>query len=194
MELNPNEFKAMQGGFKEWVHEHLDFRALRSLGLSIAGNNVLEIGCGSGYGAELLRKNQPSRYLGIDVMPEQIELAQSRNVPNATFKLWDATHLTDLSDEKIDEIVVFRILHHIPEWQEVLRQCYQLLSHDGAIYIVEPYRLLSKMADLFLAWQHPEEALFRVVEFEEEMKRVGFVTKKISIGYGFAMCGVKVSK
>jgi len=47
------------------------------------------------------------------------------------------------------------------------------------------------MADIFLEWQHPEEALFSVKEFESEMSKIGFSTKKKSIGYGFAMCGKK---
>lgn len=60
------------------------------------------------------------------------------------------------------------------------------------MYIIEPYRFLSKLADTFLEWQHPEEALFTVSEFEKAMKQTGFVTRKKTIGYGFAMQGKKV--
>ena len=48
-----------------------------------------------------------------------------------------------------------------------MAECYQLLSSGGAMYVIESYRFLSKLADTFLEWQHPEEALFTVAEFSE---------------------------
>lgn len=93
MELNTNEFNAMQSGFKEFIHENLDMRVLKSLGLSISGKNILEIGCGSGYGAELIIKANPQSYLGIDIMQDQIDLAKARNLKNASFELMEAAHI-----------------------------------------------------------------------------------------------------
>ena len=194
MKLNAKEFGAMQGGVKEFIHKHLEMRVLRKLGLHIAGNNILEIGCGSGFGAELINAYHPSNYLGIDLMPQQIELAKRRNVKNSQFELLDATQIDKLSSSglfphQVEEIVVFRILHHIPEWKKVLKESYEKLPPGGSIYIIEPYRFLSKLADLFLAWQHPKEALFSTAEFEQEMRQLGFQIESISIGYGFAMRG-----
>ena len=199
MELNTNEFDAMQGGPKEFIHKHLEMRVLRKLGLQITGKNILEIGCGSGYGAELINTYQPKSYLGIDLMPEQIELARQRKIENCQFKIFDATEINNLTKNEIftsqiEEIIVFRILHHIPEWKKVLKASYDKLPPGGSIYIIEPYRFLSKLADLFLAWQHPKEALFTTTEFEIEMRHLGFQTKTVSIGYGFAMQGTVLDK
>ena len=191
MELNRNEFNAMQGGFKEFIHEKLDLKALESLGLTIQGKNILEVGCGSGFGAELLLKFKPSSYLGIDIMEDQIDLARSRNLVDANFELMDATKISSLGQHSIDEIVDFRILHHIPEWKSVIEECFEVLSPGGAMYVIEPYRVLSRLADTFLEWQHPEEALFTVAEFENQMKKIGFITRSKTIGYGFAMQGKK---
>ena len=189
MKLNNNEFNAMQGGFKEIIHKHLEMRTLKNLGLEITGKNILEIGCGSGYGAELLSAYRPKNYLGIDLMPEQINLAQQRNIRNSQFKVLDATRINQLNTPPTEEIVVFRILHHIPEWKAVLKASAEKLSPGGSIYIIEPYRYLSKLADLFLAWQHPPEALFTTAEIRQEMHQLGFATKVTSVGYGFAMRG-----
>lgn len=192
MELNKNEFNAMQGGFKEFIHEKLDMRVLKNLGLTIQGKNILEIGCGSGFGAELIMKSNPKSYLGIDIMEDQIDLARSRNLPGANFELMDATKISSLGQYSVDEIVDFRILHHIPEWKSVIAECFEVLSPGGAMYIIEPYRALSKLADAFLEWQHPEEALFTVAEFKNEMEKLGFVSSSKTIGYGFALQGKKV--
>jgi len=194
MELNTNEFAAMQGGPKEFIHKHLEMRVLRNLGLYISGKNILEIGCGSGYGAELINTYQPNSYLGVDLMPEQIELAKQRELENCQFQILDATEINNTTISKmagpqIEEIIVFRILHHIPEWKKVLKASFDKLPPGGSIYIIEPYRFLSKLADLFLEWQHPKEAMFSTSEFEKEMHRLGFKTKTVSIGYGFAMQG-----
>ena len=115
------------------------------------------------------------------------------------FKIIDATEINKLAknemiSSQIEEIIVFRILHHIPEWKKVLKASFDKLPPGGSIYIVEPYRFLSKLADLFLAWQHPEEALFTTAEFEREMRYSGFQTKIVSIGYGFAIRGTVPDK
>jgi len=192
MELNKNEFNAMQGGFKEFIHKHLEMRTLQNLGLQVTEQNVLEIGCGSGYGAELLSAYHPNSYLGIDLMPEQIDLAKQKSIPNSQFEIADATQMDQLRTAPIDEIIVFRILHHIPQWKAVLQASFDKLSTGGSIYIIEPYRYLSKLADLFLDWQHPEEALFTTREIQQEMHRIGFKTSITSVGYGFAMRGTVV--
>ena len=192
MELNKNEFSAMQGGFKEFIHEQLDMRALKSLGFSASNKRVLEIGCGSGFGAELLMASAPKSYVGIDIMDDQISLAQQRNLKNAEFMVMDVSQIAMFGESEIDEIIDFRILHHVPEWRSVLAECYKLLSPGGAMYVIEPYRFLSKLADTFLEWQHPEEALFTVAEFENEMRILGFEIRRKTIGYGFALQGVKI--
>ena len=199
MELNANEFDAMQGGPKEFINNPLEMRVLKILGLHISGKNILEIGCGSGYGAELINTYQPKSYLGIDLMPQQIEIAKQRKLLNCQFEILDAIEINNFTTNKmsasqIEEIVVFRILHHIPEWKKVLKACYEKLPPGGSIYIIEPYRFLSKLADLFLEWQHPKEAMFSTADIEQEMRQLGFQTKTISIGYGFAMKGTVLDK
>lgn len=114
-------------------------------------------------------------------MPDQIERAKARNVNDAHFELMQADQISTI-EKQVDDIIDFRILHHIPEWKTVIAECYKKLSAGGVIYIIERYRVLSKLADTFLEWQHPEEALITVAEFETEMKRHGFVTNKKSIG------------
>lgn len=47
------------------------------MGLDICNKDVLEIGCGNGFGAYLISKKTPRSYTGLDVMAAQIELAQS---------------------------------------------------------------------------------------------------------------------
>jgi hypothetical protein len=57
----------------------------------------------------------PRRYLGVDIMPEQIALAQKLNLPGFQFSLADATDLSQVAETSKDVVVIFNVLHHIPE-------------------------------------------------------------------------------
>jgi SAM-dependent methyltransferase len=76
----------------------------------------LEIGCGSGYGAALLLTLNPRSYTGIDLMPEQIALAQQRQLPKARFLLQDASDLAPFADASQDTVVIFGVLRGTAKW------------------------------------------------------------------------------
>jgi protein-L-isoaspartate O-methyltransferase len=76
----------MNHPLRRFVQKHLEFRNFQTLGLVDKQRNIMEIGCGSGYGAVLLSTLQPKTYLGIDLMPEQIALAGKWHLPGFEFK------------------------------------------------------------------------------------------------------------
>jgi len=90
MRLSDAEFRAMNGGLRRFLHRRVEFPALVRLGLAEgAGRDVLELGCGNGFGAELIARLRPRSYTGIDVMPEQIALAERRRLAGARFRVGD---------------------------------------------------------------------------------------------------------
>jgi short-subunit dehydrogenase len=91
MRLSPIEFQAMNNAVRRWLQRTVEFPLFKSIGLEHTNQDILEIGCGSGYGAVLLSSLQPKSYVGVDLMPEQIALAQARQLPNATFMVQDAS-------------------------------------------------------------------------------------------------------
>jgi ubiquinone/menaquinone biosynthesis C-methylase UbiE len=115
----------MNNPFRRWLHRTVEFPTFRQMGLTVQGQDILEIGCGSGYGAALLLTLCPRTYIGIDLMPEQIALARQRGLPGAEFVVGDASHLTGIPDGSKDTVVIFGVLHHIPPWREVLQECYR---------------------------------------------------------------------
>ena len=186
MRLSPIEFQAMNNAFRRWLQRTVEFPMFRSIGLVHTGQDILEIGCGSGYGAVLLASLQPKSYLGVDLMPEQIALAQERQLPNATFLVQDASDLRCCPDESKDVVVIFGVLHHIAPWREVVREAYRVLCRGGMLFAEEPDGRAVDTFDRLFHWGHSKQALFRLEDFEQHLAQNGFVLlqKKYVFGFG----------
>ena len=186
MRLSKIEFIAMNNPFRRFIQKHVEFQNFRKMGLAVTGKDLLEVGCGSGYGAALLSRLGPRSYAGIDLMPEQIALAKKRNLAGYEFMEMDAADMKVFRDSSKDEIVVFGILHHIPAWRRVLGECRRVLKPGGSLFIEEPDGNIVRKFDSFMRWEHPEDALFTLAELEKGIVDCGFSikSKKKMIGFG----------
>jgi hypothetical protein len=61
MRLSSQEFKAMNNTVRRFVQRTVEFPIFNSLGLTGEHWDILEIGCGSGYGAVLLSTLHPKK-------------------------------------------------------------------------------------------------------------------------------------
>lgn len=172
MKLTEKEFKAMNDPWRQLLQRRVEFPLFQRLGLAEKNQDILEIGCGSGYGAELLLTLNPASYLGVDLMSEQIALAKKRELPNAVFKVQDASDLVAVSDNSKDVVVVFGVLHHISTWRKVLSECYRVLRTGGKVFIEEPDGKFISAWDRIFKWGHG--ATFTLKEFEEHVRTLGF--------------------
>ncbi len=143
--------------------------------MNFQGKDVLEVGCGSGYSASLIAKEAPKSYTGIDIMPEQLEKAEERKLPNTSFVRGDAADLSCFGDRSFDMIVDFMILHHVEGWRRFLDEAFRVLRPGGDVFINDLTRKGVHLTDRLLHWDHAEEPLFTMKEFEEQAKRSGFV-------------------
>jgi SAM-dependent methyltransferase len=172
MKLSNAEFKAMNGGIRRFFHGRVEFPTLVRLGLrECPGKDVVELGCGNGFGAELIGKLGPRSYVGLDVMPEQIALAEKRGLPGARFFVGDASTV-ELGNACADIVVIFGILHHVERWREALAECRRLLRPEGLLVIEEPDAALLRGWDRIFHWDHPQ-AGFSLVGLEHELQSGG---------------------
>lgn len=176
MKLSDIEFRAMDSWWRKWGQEHFELPVLKRLGLSIQDKDVLEIGCGNGYGAQLIHQHSPRSYVGIDVMEEQIAKAHQR-YPQFRFIVQDATDLSQFGDASMDVVVIFGVLHHIPEWRKVIDEIHRVLRSDGRFFVEEPRGTDVKLFDFFFRWGHPDSD-FGVNRMEEYLRSHGFVVCK----------------
>jgi ubiquinone/menaquinone biosynthesis C-methylase UbiE len=172
MKLSDIEFRAMNTWWRRRGHQHFELPMFQRLGLDIKGKDVLEIGCGNGYGGHLLNQLGPKSYIGLDVMEEQVKIAR-RNYPQYKFIVQDAADLGQFADASRDVVIIFGVLHHIPEWRQVLDEIRRVLKPNGSLFLEEPRGLDIKLFDFFFKWGHPDSD-FGLKALEEHLKSRGF--------------------
>lgn len=176
MKLSDIEFRAMNTWWRRWGHKHFELPLFQKLGLNPKNRDVLEIGCGNGYGGHLLNQFEPKSYVGVDVMEEQIGIAR-RNYPGYEFIVQDAADLSRFPDASKDVVVIFGVLHHIPEWRKVIDEIARVLKPDGRLFLEEPRGVDIKFFDFFFRWGHPDSD-FGLRPLEDHLRSRGFKFKK----------------
>ena len=176
MKLSAKEFDAMQMGWRKWYIEKVELKTFRKFGLELRGADILEVGCGNGYAASLITAQGVNSYTGLDIMPEQLEIARNRKLPNACFVQGSADDLSRFEDKSFDAILDFCILHHVEGWRTFFDESRRVLKDSGSIYAADLSKTCIHIVDALLHWDHAEEALFSLKEFEQEANNRGFTT------------------
>lgn len=143
---------------------------------------VLEIGCGTGYGAKLIRRFFNARHItGIDLDPKMIEMAEksSRDLPS-TFQVEGAEKLS-FGDNTFDAVFDFGVIHHIPDWRKCISELYRVLKPGGTLILedlsIESFTGLIGGVIRHLTY-HPYSTMYSQPFFETKLTETGFVIAK----------------
>jgi 2-polyprenyl-3-methyl-5-hydroxy-6-metoxy-1,4-benzoquinol methylase len=97
---------------------------------------VLDVGCGAGFGANLLAE-VAAQVTGIDYSTEAIDYARSRySRENVSFMVMGAQHLT--FNTHFDLAVCFEVLEHVREPEDILRGIRSVLKPNSKVVISTP--------------------------------------------------------
>ena len=93
-------------------------------------SNLLDVGCGTGFLIDLLQKQRKAEYIGLDLSSKMIEVALSKNIPNASFIQGTANKLP-FEDKSFDIVVCSQSFHHYPYQKEALQEALRVLRPRG---------------------------------------------------------------
>jgi ubiquinone/menaquinone biosynthesis C-methylase UbiE len=164
--------------YRKWWIEKAISRFFKVFGDDLAGKRILEIGCGSGYGAQVIDQFfRPAELVATDLDPRLISKAKARvNAPTIQFAVADATRLP-YENERYDAIFDFGAIHHIPDWPTCLSELRRVVRDGGRIFLIEsPIEsfkgFLGRIARLNPS--HPYGEMFSEVEFIARLRELGF--------------------
>lgn len=114
-------------------HKLIDDQAAAIVGRYAAGQQVLEVGCGTGLILQRVARVAGSA-VGVDLSPGMLRAAQARGL---AVREGSATCLP-FADESFDVSYSFKVLAHIPDWDACLREMVRVTRPGGRI-IVDVY-------------------------------------------------------
>jgi ubiquinone/menaquinone biosynthesis C-methylase UbiE len=176
MKVNWLEDFWVNSPFRIWMQLR-EIRFLRGLRPPNPSGRVLEIGCGRGVGAQLIREAfAPARIDAIDIDPRMIRLALRRRrrvrMNEVFFAVGDAQYLP-YPDRSMDAVFNFGIIHHLEDWRRGIREIHRVLKPGGGFYFEEIYPDLYANAVLRHLLRHPRRDRFDGPEFRAELKAAG---------------------
>lgn len=107
-----------------------------------AGCDVLDFGCGTGYGSHRIAGSCAS-IVGVDVSEDTIEEARRRfSAPGLSFRSIRPAEVAPLpfDDDSFDVVLSFQVYEHLPDTEAYLRQVRRVLRPDGLFICVTPDR------------------------------------------------------
>ena len=105
----------------------------------VAGQRVLDIACGTGYGSQLLsEQGKAAEVIGVDISYEAVGYAARRHSSrNTRFLAGSATEIP-LPEKSVDVVVSFETIEHIPEDSQVISEFARVLRPGGTLVISTP--------------------------------------------------------
>jgi SAM-dependent methyltransferase len=103
-----------------------------------AGRDVLEAGCGEGYGADLIA-DVARRVIGLDYDESAVAHVRAR-YPRV--EMWHGNLASlPLSDGEVDVVVNFQVIEHLWDQGQFVAECLRVLRPGGVLLMSTPNRI-----------------------------------------------------
>ncbi len=133
---NPERFDPSGAGGTLIDSEH---RARYHFGAQVvAGKEVLDASCGTGYGIEILSRAGASAVTGVDVSAEAIAAAEKRFGDHAAALVEADLRGLPFEDDSFDVVVSFETIEHVEEPEKALAELRRVLRPEGVLVISSP--------------------------------------------------------
>ena len=145
-------------------------------------HDVLDCGCGTGPMIELLHEKYPDKhYVGLDLTPEMIRVAQAKNLSNTEFLVGDSENLP-FAEGSFDAVICSNSFHSA---YRVLKKGGRLVlrdytSSDSVVWLMN--HLEMPLANLV---GHGDVKIHKASEFISMAQKAGFTVLTMEKQKGF---------
>ncbi|MBQ9384962.1 MAG: class I SAM-dependent methyltransferase [Ruminiclostridium sp.] len=115
--------------------------------------DLLDCGCGPAPMLTLLHEKYPDKhYTGIDLTPEMIEVAKSKNMEGVDLIVGDCEELP-FADESFDVVICCQSFHHYPNVRNFFSSVHRVLRPGGRLILRD---MTAKTAPMMWFFNHVE--------------------------------------
>lgn len=131
--INPDLFASKEDYVIHLMHLS-DYQKTQAI---ISEKVVLDLGCNSGYGTNLL-SDKAIKIIGVDVSPLAIQTAKSKyKKNNLSFQLVDGIKLP-FEDATFDAVTSFQVIEHLVDYEIYFSEIKRVLRPDGVLILTTP--------------------------------------------------------
>lgn len=135
--IHPERFDPAESGGRLVHAEHI--ARYHWAAQAVAGKEVLDAGCGTGYGTAILAQAGPARLCGVDVASDAIEATRAHLGDAAALQIADVRELP-FEDDSFDAVVCFEVIEHIEDPLRAITEFARVLRPTGVLLISSPNR------------------------------------------------------
>ena len=177
MQLNYFERLFILSPVRAFLQNHLEARRLLKMGGSIKGARLLEVGCGPGFGIDLLFSRFGAASVdAFDLDPKMVfHVQQRQNKKNRRPLLWvgNVRHIP-VADSQYDAVFNFGAIHHIVDWRASLGEIHRVLKPGGKFYCEEILSRYITHPVIGRLMDHPQNDRFDEPQFIDALETAGF--------------------
>ena len=157
------------------LQQRIELNVMKKMAPLSPGAMALEVGCGRGAGADLIRKIfKPSVLhasdIDIDMIQRSKNYLSAEDLKALSFYVADTLYLP-YRNNTVDVVFMFGVLHHVPQWQAGLSEIVRVLKPHGLLYFEEIYPSLYQNFITRHILLHPRENRFRSHDLKTAFKR-----------------------
>ena len=139
-----------------YVYQRHAFAYLKAI--DHLGGHVVELGCGSGYGMQMLAPSC-NWYVGLDkYIP-----GHGRVSFNTAFFKARFPDLRNIGDNSFDTVICFQVIEHIRNDERFLKEAHRILKPGGNLLLTTPNRLTSLTRNPFHVREYTPDGIRRLV-------------------------------
>lgn len=134
---------------------------------------IIDIGCGTGKGLELLKQKGFTKLYGADISPEMLKKANQRLKQTAVLKQASVEKLP-FKNNTFDIATNTEAFHHFPNPEKAIKEIHRALKQGGLFYLADINFYSKTIHWLFKKLEPGHVKIYSKKEFTQLFKQAGF--------------------